>query len=359
MLLTGLLVSTFRQAPSPRNELFGPVNTNRSPATYTSPTGQSQYLNNPQQVQLDAQWMQTKVLLSGYPHSVDSHPKMVLLKNLDAARAALNHAETLYTRTGDLKHLTGGLNLFNAVLPYRASLMTDPQKLAAHDAQIAAFVNHPQVRFRFVDSKDHAWELDQSTQYLLVAHLMELIHNRWDLMEKEIIGKRPPLNILVYQDLNKHTIWADKEKYGYISLRNSDVHISQSDLWSSFFGLETTALGTHEFTHVLEMTYSQRLKLLSADGFLPGLNKQDKATFRQEYDRLRTTFKKSGNSNGLGSYAFSDIPFIPFIWEFTSETVALFQADPQTLKKASPKIYDIYSRYFQFDSLTLRDSKKD
>ncbi len=288
----------------------------RSTTQYKNPTSPHEYnTNNPQNFEPGGRWLKT-------------------------LRAEFN-------RTGDL-------DLLNPLLPYRSRLKKEAQhsleaqkKLNEHDQHIDAFVRSKHVQFWFADEDLQLYPLDNSDRYIIAARIIDLMHNRMDLVWR-VIHQDKPFRIVMFKDL-KQDILFDKNRPigGYFSFGNGDLELDQFNFWHNILDVsDGDALNIHEFTHAVDSTLILGLNI--PNGLLPGMPKSHKDQFVSERNRLFHLYrqnKKAGKEGipGIDSYAFNNrLEFLPTMVEHFYET-------PETLKKVSPRLYEIFKQYYKLD----------
>lgn len=330
----------------------GPVSdTSQGLGAYKSPTTRSGYNNNPQAVPYNRNFIQSAItqipdLING---SVEGLPED-LVNNLMSLRLEMARVSFNKTYATDLSQ---ALDAFNPYLHYRPTL--PPDKRAAHDEKIRRFAEHPDVQFAFVDKSNSLLQLDKSTQYMIAARLLDLLHNRDDLVE-HIIKQDKPLQFFIFENLTlPDTLFTDQHESGLFSAGNANISLSSDSLWEGVkWRGDGSGVDIHEATHAQEAGNFWHMGIpwpaglvgiSAADGLLPGLSKHDKALWEIERSRLFEKFAASNDTSGLGSYAYS------YRWEFLAEVVETFYDKPETVNDASPVLYDILKRYYRMDPL--------
>ncbi len=397
---------------------------------FEPPQNAAGYLDNPQR----SEWGDYLSLPEDGSPNPAAQKERAQMADMDALRARFNTlAQPYYQHPGQgIAPLSSALNLLNNVLPYRSALaQRDPEALARHDALIARFVNHPQVRFVYVDSDLQAYEMDPATRYLIAANLLDLMHNRWDLIEDQLIGLNPPLYVIQAEGMEKnfHPENRTASVVGYFSPGTNDMFFDAfSGLWGPVADKQPATLVLHEFGHGTDANRIAVpwLGISLPSGHMMGLDETDRQTIDQEYQRLQTLlmiqieranagqfaqvgqaledgslshseigaldfltseelarvkeaahgkltpeaweafrqefFRARQYANpkvshvlGIGTYAFSlsnwETQTLGIRTEFVPEITGYFFAKPQVLFEASPRLYDVWMRYYRVDPL--------
>lgn len=397
---------------------------------FTPPASGDGYIRNPQRTE----WGEYLADVDRWERSPAGQNELGKMVDMNRLRARFNQlAQPYYQHPGQgIAPLSSALNLLNDVLPYRSALaQRDSEALARHDALIARFVNHPQVRFVYVDSNWQAYEMDPATRYLIAANLLDLMHNRWDLIEDQLIGLNPPLYVIQAEGMEKnfHPENRTASVVGYFSPGTNDVFFDAfSGLWRSVADKQPATLVVHEFGHG---TDARRiavpwLGMSVPSSHMAGLSEADRRTIDAEFQRLETllmiqierantdqfarleaaledgelafseisrlgflkphelerakqaargeldyeqweAFRREffearryanpqvSNVLGIGTYAFTlgdwEHQALGFRGEFVPEITGYFFTKPQVLFDASPRLYDVWMRYYRVDPL--------
>ncbi len=307
--------------------------------SYTSPLTREGYKDNPQRSLGEAT---EKNLRKKYGE------RAFVGQEVDAARAEFNR--------------TGNLDLFNRFFPYRSALTArgEMEKLRLHDERIREVVNSPHSEFWFVDLNSRVYPMDNSTRHILAGLIVDLMHNRMELVH-ETLEKQTPFRFILFEDLKRPNLLGGiRDIGGYWAPKSGDIEIDSRSFWIDS-GISGNGEDTpvHEFVHAAESRHLI-LGIHLADGMLPGLSAEDRRAFTRERGRLLREFralndgigynilesqgKKMEAIPGIRPYAFKNRA------EFLAVTHEVFFDGGEKLKEASPVLYDIYSRYYRLDT---------
>lgn len=246
---------------------------------------------------------------------------------------------------------TTNLDLLNEFLPYRRHLqqraITNPaeaQRLSQLDQAIHNLANHQDAQFWFADKHLKLYPMDKSTRYLIAARLLEVYHNRMDVVERTLKQDKP-FRIVMFEDLKQTIIFKDEDIGGYFPIGTGDIELDKNAFWQGVnYQGDGYAVAIHEFSHAVDSAHIPVLGINLPDGLLQELSAKDQATFKKERNRMTQLHKENSSSfTGHIKYAFKNH------WEFLPTTIEQFYETPEALKAKSPALYDVYKRYFLLD----------
>lgn len=265
-------------------------------------------------------------------------------------------------------------DMFNKYLPYRNSIKNNQEKLSHYEEMVRQL--EKQLSINFLDGSIPEWESgkavnmkpsDSSSCYLIAASIVDLLHNRPELLIKT---STPPKNVEAQRrsefvqfppEGHGFAIWFYPEPpipceqltriTGHFYPPINTIVLENETFWNSVIEQDPLRDPLHEFLHALDGSASLSENV---DGLLPEMSgKQEKGykdirhelfdivVKRNEHKKLPSTITVTG----LPAYAFRGGS------EFLAVTTTYFHKQPEILYKASPKLYKIYRDYFKIDPL--------
>lgn len=247
-------------------------------------------------------------------------------------------------------------NIFNDYLPYRKSIQNNDKELKFYEGLVKLVQKRTIVYHAEAVNKGNlkaTSAIDPSSSYLLAAHLVEITHNRTDLLIG-LLGSRGTLFRMVLAN-ELPNIDIDNEAIALGGYYQPDENL---------VAIKTTALNSrminHELCHALEGSG----RLNDCNGIFESMESVKDNNGVNLLERFKAArnelFKKSGNKDarpderfsGLGAYTFKNDK------EFLAETSAIFFTNPELLKKASEELYEVYKLYFRVDPIELKKAAK-
>lgn len=287
-----------------RHMMSGPYGDGQNPIamvtewvdTYESPRTVEDFALNPQQ----AFWgngAEIALQLKNNPEAAADRSDLENMRAVDKRRAEFNQRLHQAQVSGKTEDLTHALHLLNLSLPYRFSLYGDPVRLSTHDRLIDWFANHPDIRYVFIDASDgKAYPMDDSTRYLVAASVMDLMHNRWQLLETQLIEKNPPLYFIQLDGPASHKPRSllelahppSNSVAGFYLGGTDDILLDvNASIWPLVAEQKPLTLPIHEVAHGLDGDRLPLLPFSRIDGQLADMPPGDRQVLQAEFDRLK------------------------------------------------------------------------
>lgn len=240
----------------------------------------------------------------------------------------LNTRVGFYNYTGSRRG-----SIFNRFLPYRNSIKYSPLAVARYEGLVNYIIN----RVSIIDyQNNHLTEASSAMKYLVSASIVELFHNRPDLIEKAI--NRPEGMTIILADFPR----GSKTAGIYDALKRNDIIIGKKEFLRGLANPhDQYNVLAHEFVHAVDAEGTRHI----TDGIFSEFTDSEIAIFIRERDRL----KRYGYFYGIERYALTKTND-EFLATIAAET---FLEAPLRLYYASPAMYQLLSRFFRYDPLRV------
>lgn len=288
-----------------------------------------------------------KLIDSSYKEALEENKESELL--VDRANHNLTHDSNYLT-----KHLPIKRNL----------LKLNPKKIEDYEKLVKLIMEKSRMCYKpvmiddmgAVEQLKNAKPLDASTSYMVAASIVELFHNRPDVINF-VLGKKDKLNII----LTGKIIDSDGKDPGDAGFYKSvDNSIVITKFWdsilidrSNYIKPKNTSTVQHEFVHAVDRSGMWN----HCDGIPHRITDAQKERFIKIRDELIKKFEDKSLSNkerfsGLAKQAFDRNG--NNYKEFITYAAGEFYHSPECLKYSAPRLYNWLVEYFRFDPMDLK-----
>ena len=176
-------------------------------------------------------------------------------------------------------------DIFNELLPYRKSIIQDKKKLKQYDDLVDKILKNAKIIFTedwidlsqekiTVSLKDimNQQGADPSTQYMFACSIVELFHNRPDLVDK-VLARNNGLHIVIFKDPSRQPF------SGMYSMKENSIWLSNKAIWENWADrspYNDTNVAVHEFIHAVDGEENER-----NDGIFSEMTNAQKEDFKE------------------------------------------------------------------------------
>ena len=269
-------------------------------------------------------------------------------------------------------NLTRNPDYLTKHLPIKRNLQKiNPKKLEEYENLVQLIMNNSKMCYKseikrggsVTNQLNDAKPLDNSTCYFIAASIVELFHNRPDVV-KHVMERRGKVNIVLTDKILKKD-GSPSDTVGFH--KGYDNSLVISGFWDSILLKKdsrskkpsTSSTVQHEFVHVVD----GKGKYSDWDGILFGITEAQKERFTKIRDEMVKKFEdetlsKEERTSGLPEDAFEKDEYGNYC-DFPTYGAQMFCQNPERMRHTAPKLYNWLIEYFRFDPFDLKQDAID